>query len=64
MPVAGKLQMENIIDQRTGKKTRRKTYFEYLIKWKGQPIEDVSWVNEVDIQKHGRSMQELMDMSP
>jgi hypothetical protein len=56
--------MENIMDQRVGKKTRRKTYFEYLVKWKGNPIEDVSWVNEGDIQKHGRSVQELMDMSP
>jgi hypothetical protein len=35
MPVAEKLQMERIIDQRVGKKTRRKTYFEYLVKWKG-----------------------------
>jgi hypothetical protein len=56
--------MEKIIDQRVGKKTRRKTYFEYLVKWKGQPIEDASWVGEVDIQKHGKSVQELMDRSP
>jgi hypothetical protein len=46
------------------KKTRRKIYFEYLIKWKGPPIEDASWENEADIQKHGKSVQELMDMSP
>jgi hypothetical protein len=30
--------MEKIVDQRIGKKTRRKTYFEYLVKWKGCPI--------------------------
>jgi hypothetical protein len=35
MIVAEKLHMENIIDQRVGKKTGRKTYFEYLVKWKG-----------------------------
>jgi hypothetical protein len=64
MPVAENPQMEKIIDQRTGKKTRRKTYFEYLVKWKGHPIEDASWVNEADIQKHGKSVQELMDRSP
>ena len=56
--------MEKIIDKRTGKKTRRKTYFEYLVKWKGHPIKDASWLNEVDIQKHGNSVQELMDRSP
>jgi hypothetical protein len=62
--VAKKPQMEKIIDRRTGKKTKRKIYFEYLVNWKGQPIEDASWVNEADIQKHGKSVQELMDRSP
>jgi hypothetical protein len=55
--------MEKIVDQRIGKKTKRKTYFEYLVKWKGCPIEDANWENEADIQKHGKSVQELMDMS-
>ena len=40
------------------------TYFEYLVKWKGHPTEDASWVNEYDIQKHGKTLQELMDKSP
>ena len=56
--------MEKIVDQRISKKTKRKTYFEYLIKWKGHPIEDVSWESEADIQNHGKSVQELMDKSP
>jgi hypothetical protein len=56
--------MQKIIDQRTGKKTRRKRYFEYLVRWKGNPVEDASWVNEEDIQKHGNSVHELMDRSP
>jgi hypothetical protein len=64
MPVAEKPQMEKIIDQRVGKKTRRKTYLEYLVKWKGHPIEDASWESEADIQKHGQTVQELMDRSP
>jgi hypothetical protein len=56
--------MEKIFDQRIGKKTKRKTYFEYLVKWKGHPIKDVSWENETAIQKHGKSVKELMDRSP
>jgi hypothetical protein len=32
MYVAKNQQMENIIDQRVGKKTLRKTYFEYMVK--------------------------------
>jgi hypothetical protein len=63
MPIAEKPQMEKIVDQRIGKKTGRKTYFEYLVKWKGHPTEDVSWENEANIQKHGKSVQKLMDRS-
>jgi hypothetical protein len=64
MPVAEKPQMERIQDKRTSKKTRRREYFEYLVKWKGHPVEDASWENEAEIQKHGQTMLELMDRSP
>jgi hypothetical protein len=64
MPVAENPQMKNINDQRVAKMTRRKTYFEYLVKWKGHPIEDASWESEADIQKHEQTMQELMDKNP
>jgi hypothetical protein len=64
MPVADKPQMERILDKRVGKKTRRKEYFEYLVKWKSHPVEDASWETEAEIQKHGHTMQELMDRSP
>jgi hypothetical protein len=53
MPVAEKPQMEGIIDQRISKKIRRKEYFEYLVKWKGHPIEDASWEDEAIIHRHG-----------
>jgi hypothetical protein len=64
MPVVEKPQMESILDKRVSKRTRRKEYFEYLVKWKGHPVEDVSWENEAEIQKHGQTMRELMDRSP
>jgi hypothetical protein len=64
MPVAEKPQMEQILNKRVGKKTRRKEYFEYLVKWKGHPVEDASWETEAEILKHGHTMQELMDRSP
>jgi hypothetical protein len=35
--------MECILDKRVGKKTRRKEYYEYLVKWKNHPVEDASW---------------------
>jgi hypothetical protein len=64
LPVAEKPQMEYILDNRVGKKTRRKQYFEYLVKWKNHPVEDASWETEAVIQKHGYTVQELMDRSP
>jgi hypothetical protein len=64
MPATEKPQMESILDKRVSKRTRRKEYFEYLVKWKGHPVEDASWENEANIQKHGQTMRELMDRSP
>ena len=63
MPVAEKPQMGGIIDKRIRKKTKRKKYFEYLVKWKGHPVEDGSWEDEAEIQKHGQTVQELMNRS-
>jgi hypothetical protein len=55
MPTTENAQMEKIIDQRIGNKSERKTYFEYLVKWKCHPTEDASWVNEYDIKKHRKN---------
>jgi ABC-type thiamine transport system substrate-binding protein len=57
MPIAEKPQMECILDKRVAKKTRRKQYFEYLVKWKNHPVEDASWESKAVIQKHGQTMR-------
>jgi hypothetical protein len=59
LPLVEKPQMEKIIDQRVSKKTRRNTCFEYLVKWKGHPIEDANWESEVEMQKHGHTVQSM-----
>jgi hypothetical protein len=64
LPVAEKPQMQHILDKRVRKRTRQKKYFEYLVKWKNHPVEDASWETEEEIQRHGQTMQELMDRSP
>jgi hypothetical protein len=64
MLVAENPRMEKIVDQRIDKKTRRKTYFEYLVKWKGHPIEYANWETKAAIQKQGKLVEELMDRSP
>jgi hypothetical protein len=48
--------MECILDKRVGRKTRRKQYFEYLVKWKNHPVEDASWETEAVTQKHGQTV--------
>jgi len=53
MIVAKKPHMERIVDQRIGKKTKRKSYFEYLVKWKGHPIEYAIW----EMKMISRSME-------
>jgi hypothetical protein len=34
--------MERFLDQKIGKKTRRKDYYEYLVKWKDLYVEDAT----------------------
>ena len=43
-------EIEEILDSCIGKSTRNITYKEYLVKWKGRPIEDSLWLarEEVD----------------
>ncbi len=54
--------MERILDKIIGMKTKRKEYFEYLVKRKGHPVEDSSWETEVEIQKHQRNSLTLGDV--
>jgi hypothetical protein len=56
--------MECILDKRVGRKTRRKQYFEHLVKWKNHRVEDASWETEAEILKHGQTVQELMSRGP
>jgi hypothetical protein len=63
MLVAEKRQMESIIDKRVSRKTRRKDYFEYLVKWIGHLVEDASWEDEAEIQKNGQTVEDLMNRS-
>ena len=35
--------IEEILDRCVGKSTKNRTYEEYLVKWRGRPVEDSSW---------------------
>lgn len=51
--------IESIIDKRVVKRTRNKEYFQYLVKWKNQLVEDTTWMIEIDISKYGTNIEEL-----
>lgn len=57
-------QPEDILDKKVVKKTRGKEYFQYLIKWKGCPLEDATWMIASELSKYGVSIEDLMDRSP
>ena len=52
--------IEAILDKKILKKTRNKTFFQYLIKWKNKPTEDVPWMAEKEISKYNVYLEDLM----
>ena len=55
---------ETILDTRVCKRTRGKEYYEYLVKWKDHPLEDLTWMASTMLQKSGVTIEDLMDRSP
>jgi len=53
--------VEAILEKRAGKKTRGNAYYHYLVKWKGHPMEDASWMTTVELQKFNVDLETLMD---
>ena len=51
MSLATSLEVENILDTHVTKKTGKKEYLEYLVKWKDHPMEDSTWMDEGALQK-------------
>jgi len=64
LPTTQQLQPERILDKKLLRKTRGQEYFQYLVKWKDQPIAEATWVTDATLQKLGSSVEELMDRSP
>lgn len=53
LPPRKPMELECILDKKEVKKSRRKTYYDYLVMWKGLPTEDTTWMTDNDIIKHG-----------
>ena len=48
-PTSKKEEIEEILDSRVEKSTRNTQYVEYLVKWRGRPIEYSSWLFEAKV---------------
>ncbi|XP_057851724.1 uncharacterized protein LOC131061888 [Cryptomeria japonica] len=53
------LEIESILDKRVIKHTRREVYYEYLVKWKHQPMEEATWMTKESIEKVGFQFESI-----
>ena len=63
MPKTVKKEFEAVLEKKVSKRTRGQTYFQYLFKRKGKPVEDASWLTTTKLQKYGVSHESLRDDS-
>ena len=63
MPMATNLEAEQILDTCVTKKTGKKEYLEYLVKWKDHLMEDSTWMVEAMLQQAYYSIEDLMSRS-
>jgi hypothetical protein len=63
MPRTVQKEIEAILYQKEAKRTRHKEYFQYLVKWKNQPLGDATWMTASEISKYGTRIEELMNNS-
>ena len=63
MPTKRPAAVEAIMETKVVKKTRGKEYLEYLVKWRGHPAEDSTWMSATDLEKQGYAIGDLKSRS-
>lgn len=53
IPTSKKEEIEEILDSCVGKSTKNRQYEEYLVNWKGRPIEDSNWISTMKVAHLG-----------
>ena len=53
MLVAQPLEVEDILDTKVVKSTRKKDYLDYLVKWKKRPTKASNWMSAAELEAKG-----------
>jgi hypothetical protein len=53
--------IETILHRKVLKKTRERV-FQYLVKWKAQPMKDATWMTREEISNYGIDLEEPMNI--
>ena len=53
IPTSKKEEIEEILDSHVGRSTRNRQYIEYLVKCKGWPIEESTWISAIEVSHLG-----------
>ena len=60
IPQKEKPHIEAILDKIILRRIRKKTFFQYLVKWRNQTTEDAAWMTEQEISKYTMHPEDLM----
>ena len=63
MPKTIMKEVEAFLEERVSKRTRGQVYYQYLVKWKRQLVEDASCLTTTKLQKYGVNPESLRDDS-
>jgi hypothetical protein len=61
LPRVVKKEIEKVLYMKLLMKTKDTEYFQYLVKWKGQPIEDSTRMTTVEISNYGGDLKDLIN---
>lgn len=63
MPIVKPMEINKILGRRMAKRKRNKEYFKYLVKRKGNTVEDSTWMTKQELQLQGFDLIDIKDNS-
>ena len=63
IPTERPVEAEAIMETKVVKKTRGNEYLEYLVKWRGHPTKDSTWMSVAYLENKGYAIGNMMSRS-